>query len=253
MVKIAEINRSSAILWLIPRTIFIGSAETDLVQFKWVLKRDFCKTNVPFLRWFFSYEALYLRGESCLQNTHAYKQRGPCFKPPLNWTGSAFPLLILGSEIAILQASYRAQEPQNPEKKCENDAPKKAKIQNLPTPNWPPKLWKNTEIKKKRPQISPILQLFGLFSCFRRPELSPQKSQSQRNRCVVKSQSAKLQVLPQKIAEKSQKRSQKNRSDIWGAEKNRSISTFSKSQRFRDAKLCRRPARFGGVSCFCSS
>ena len=69
------------------------------------------------------------------------------------------------------------------------------------------------------------------------PQL-PKNCQSQKNRCVLKSQHAKSQVLPQK--------SRKNRQEI--AEKNAEKSLqrririaaflrFLKSQRFRDAKI----------------
>ena len=34
---------------------------------------------------------LYLRGENCLQNAHFYKQKGPCFERPLDWSGSVCP------------------------------------------------------------------------------------------------------------------------------------------------------------------
>ena len=38
-----------------------------------------------------SYPPPFSEVKSCLQNTHFYKQKGPCFKRPLNWTGSIFP------------------------------------------------------------------------------------------------------------------------------------------------------------------
>ena len=38
-------------------------------------------------------KVLYLRRENCLQNAHFHKQKGPCLKTHLNWTGSVFPLL----------------------------------------------------------------------------------------------------------------------------------------------------------------
>ena len=47
------------------------------------------ETNFPFSRLL---KVLCLRGENCLQNAHFYKQKGPCLKRPLNWTGSVFPL-----------------------------------------------------------------------------------------------------------------------------------------------------------------
>ena len=50
----------------------------------------FEKTNLPFLR---PIKILYPRRESCLQNAHFYKQKGPCFRNPVNWTGSVFPFL----------------------------------------------------------------------------------------------------------------------------------------------------------------
>ena len=57
---------------------------------KGVSERDFWKTNLPFSRLL---KILHLRGEICLQNTHFYKQKVPCLKNPLNWTGSVFLLL----------------------------------------------------------------------------------------------------------------------------------------------------------------
>ena len=56
--------------------------------FNGVSERDFGRTNLPFSRLI---KILYLRGENCLQNAHFYKQKGPCWKTPLNWTGSVFP------------------------------------------------------------------------------------------------------------------------------------------------------------------
>ena len=59
-----------------------------------VLERDFRITNLLSLRLI---KVLYLRKESCLQNTHLYKHKGPCLKRPLTWTqltGSTFPLLM---------------------------------------------------------------------------------------------------------------------------------------------------------------
>ena len=56
-----------------------------------VSERGFGKTNLPLSRLI---KILYLRGENCLQNAHFYKQKGPCLKTPLIWTGSVFPLLI---------------------------------------------------------------------------------------------------------------------------------------------------------------
>ena len=56
--------------------------------------------------------------------------------------------------------------------------------------------------------------------------------------CILKSQSAKLQVLVLRSEENCQIKSVKNRCDfLGGAESFRSVSAFSKSQRFRDAKL----------------
>ena len=55
-----------------------------------VSERDVRKKNLPFSR---LQEILYLRGETCLQNVHFYKQKGPCLRRPLNWTGSVSPLL----------------------------------------------------------------------------------------------------------------------------------------------------------------
>ena len=55
-----------------------------------VSEKDFWKTDLPFSRLI---KVLHLKGENWLQNTHFYKQKGPCLKAPLNWTGSVFPLL----------------------------------------------------------------------------------------------------------------------------------------------------------------
>ena len=53
----------------------IGSAKTDPVRFKWGFGEGRLKTNLPLSRLI---KILYLRGENCLQNTHFYKQKGPC-------------------------------------------------------------------------------------------------------------------------------------------------------------------------------
>ena len=69
--------------------------------------RDFWKTNLPFSRLI---KILHLRGEKCLQNAHFGKQKGPCLKTPLNWTGSVFPLLKMcwreGWRKQVLQRSW---------------------------------------------------------------------------------------------------------------------------------------------------
>ena len=74
---------------------FIGSAKTDPVRFKWGFGEVLLKDKFAFKSLI---KVLYLRGENCLQNAHFYKQKGPCLKTPLNWTGSVFLLLILGVE-----------------------------------------------------------------------------------------------------------------------------------------------------------
>ena len=52
--------------------------------------------DLPILRLI---KVLYLRGENCLQNVYFEKQKGSVFKciRPVNWTGSAFPLLSIVS------------------------------------------------------------------------------------------------------------------------------------------------------------
>ena len=64
--------------------------KTDPVRFKWgfgevLLKDRFASKSLI--------KVLYLRGEKCLQNAHFYRQKGPIFKTPLNWTESVCPLL----------------------------------------------------------------------------------------------------------------------------------------------------------------
>ena len=68
-----------------------GSAKPDPVRFKWGFGEGLLKDTFAFSRLI---KILYLRGENYLQNAHFYKQKGPCLKRPLNWTGSVFPLLI---------------------------------------------------------------------------------------------------------------------------------------------------------------
>ena len=72
----------------------LGSAKTDRVRFKWGFGEGLLKDKFAFSR---LVKVPYLRGENCLQKNHFYKQKGPCLKPPLNWTGSVFPLLRIGT------------------------------------------------------------------------------------------------------------------------------------------------------------
>ena len=66
--------------------------KTDLVRFKWGFGEGLLKDEFAF---FEALKVLCLREENCLQNVHFYKHKGPCFKRPLKWTGSVFPLVKL--------------------------------------------------------------------------------------------------------------------------------------------------------------
>ena len=80
--------------------LFLGAQKLTRSSLNGVSERDFWKANLPFSSLL---KILYLRGENCLQNAHFYKQKGPCLKRPLNWTGSVFPLLIFfGIEMSFL-------------------------------------------------------------------------------------------------------------------------------------------------------
>ena len=70
--------------------VWIGSAKTDLVRFKWGFGEGPLEDKFAF---FGASKNPRPRGENCLQNAHFHTQKGPCLKHPLNWTGSVFPLL----------------------------------------------------------------------------------------------------------------------------------------------------------------
>ena len=74
---------------------------------------------------------------------------------------------------------------------------------------------------------------------------SQKKSQSQKNRLRFQITKCKIAGFTAEIAEKSPENHRKNRRKIaatlWCAEENRSVSAFSESQRFRDAKLLNCP------------
>ena len=94
----------------------LGSAKTDPVQFKWGFGEVLLKDKFAFKSLI---KVLYLRGENCLRNTHFYKQKGPCLKAPLNWTGSVFPLLNLAF-VCIFKSALHSNVPSNlvPMKHC---------------------------------------------------------------------------------------------------------------------------------------
>ena len=75
------------------------SAKTDPVRLKWGFGKGFLKDKFAFSRLL---KILYLRGETCLQNARSYKQKRPCLKRPLIWTGSVFPHLLLRNQRPIL-------------------------------------------------------------------------------------------------------------------------------------------------------
>ena len=69
---------------------FLGAQKLTRSGVNGVSERDFWKTNLSFSRLI---QVLYLRGKNCLENARSYNKKGPCWKTPLNWTGSVFPLL----------------------------------------------------------------------------------------------------------------------------------------------------------------
>ena len=66
---------------------FIGSAKTDLVRFKRGFEEGLLKDEFAFSE---AYKSRIPERKNCSQNAQFYKQKGPCFKCPLNWTGSFF-------------------------------------------------------------------------------------------------------------------------------------------------------------------
>ena len=76
----------------LPVTPFLGSAKSDPVRFKWGFGEGPLKDKFAF---FEAYKSPIPKRSKLLENAHFYKQKGPCLKTPLNWTGSVFPLLIL--------------------------------------------------------------------------------------------------------------------------------------------------------------
>ena len=89
--------------WMLTISQF-GSAKTDPVRFKWGFGEVLLKDKFAFKSLI---KVLYLRGENYLQNAHFYKQKGPCLKAPLNWTGSVFPLLTNSHGRGILKRRRR--------------------------------------------------------------------------------------------------------------------------------------------------
>ena len=67
-------------------------------------------------------KVVHLRGENCLQNTHFYKSKTPCFKRPLNWPGSVFPLLIKVLQFPGLLCSVHLKVLQFPGLLCKSAA-----------------------------------------------------------------------------------------------------------------------------------
>ena len=86
----SQVNAALSAIGRYRSLTIIGSAKTDPVRFKWGFGEGLFKDKFACL-WLT--QVLYLRGENCLRNDHFYKQ-GPCFRRPLNWTGSVLPLLI---------------------------------------------------------------------------------------------------------------------------------------------------------------
>ena len=92
---------------------------------------------------------------------------------------------------------------------------------------WPSQDWRVTCSMQ---HAARWIHLFSLANAQLFSILASQKSQSQKSRCVS---NRKMQIAGF-AAEKPPQITKKNRSDFGGAEQNRSVYAFSKSQRFRD-------------------
>ena len=70
----------------------IRSAKTDLVRFQWGFGEGLLKDKFAF---FEAYKSPTPKRRKLLaKRPFSYKQKGPCLKTPLNWTGSILSLLI---------------------------------------------------------------------------------------------------------------------------------------------------------------
>ena len=88
-----------------PKSLGLGS----FFLFKWGFGEGFLKDKFAFSRLLKSYTRK--EKSASLQNTNFHMQKGPCWKRPLNWTGSVFPLLIFNF-YRVTQEPNRNREPE---------------------------------------------------------------------------------------------------------------------------------------------